>query len=82
MRSRRSAGRMLLAGVMVVGLAACGRAEESPGGTGASGAASQAPEVDTGAASGEISVWAMGTEGENLEVLAGAFMTEDRKSVV
>ncbi len=47
-------------------------AAASPG-----GAASQAPEVDTGAASGEIDVWAMGTEGEELGVLADAFMEEN-----
>ena len=44
------------------------------------GAASQAPEVDTGAASGEIDVWAMGTEGENLGVLADASWPRTRTS--
>ncbi len=63
----------LTLGAMVL-LTACGRADE---GGGASEAASQAPEVDTGGASGEISVWAMGTEGENLDVLAEAFTAEN-----
>ncbi len=74
MRSNRWArAAALTLGVMVL-LAACGRSDE---GGGASDAASQAPEVDTGAASGEISVWAMGTEGENLDVLAEAFTAEN-----
>ena len=74
MRSGRSAGGCLLAATMIVALAACGRGDEDGG---SSAAASQAPEVDTGAASGEIDVWAMGTEGENLQVLADAFMEEN-----
>jgi multiple sugar transport system substrate-binding protein len=61
---------MMLAGLMIAALAACGRSDE---GGGESSAASQAPEVDTGAATGDISVWAMGAEGENLQVLADAF---------
>jgi multiple sugar transport system substrate-binding protein len=69
---RRTAG-VFTALAMTIALAACGRGEEGDGG----GAASQAPEVDTGAASGEIDVWAMGTEGEELGVLAEAFMAEN-----
>jgi multiple sugar transport system substrate-binding protein len=62
---------------MIAALAACGRSDEGGGASdGASAPASQAPSVDTGAASGEISVWAMGAEGENLGVLADAFMEE------
>lgn len=71
MRSGRSGAAVALAMILV--LAACGRSEDSGGG----GTQSQAPEVDTGAASGEISVWAMGTEGENLGVLADAFMADN-----
>ena len=74
MRNRRRVGGILLAGLMIAALAACGRSDE---GDGESAAASQAPEVDTGAATGEISVWAMGAEGDNLEVLAAAFMDEN-----
>lgn len=78
MRSGWRASGMLLAGMLIVTLAACGRAEDDgEGGGGESTPASQAPEVDTGAASGEISVWAMGAEGENLGVLADAFMEEN-----
>jgi len=60
---------------MILALAACGRSDEEGGGE--SAAASQAPEVDTEAASGEISVWAMGAEGENLDVLADAYMADN-----
>jgi multiple sugar transport system substrate-binding protein len=77
MTSRRSAGAVLTALAMTFALAACGRGEEGDGAGSPGGEASQAPEVDTGAASGEISVWAMGTEGENLGVLADAFMEEN-----
>jgi multiple sugar transport system substrate-binding protein len=74
MTSRRSTGVAIAALAMMFTLAACGRDDE---GGGDGGAASQAPEVDTGAASGEIDVWAMGTEGEELGVLADAFMEEN-----
>ncbi|MGH2382473.1 MAG: extracellular solute-binding protein, partial [Candidatus Limnocylindria bacterium] len=76
MTGRRSMGAVVAALAMMVALAACGRGDDGDG-TGASTPASQAPEVDTGAASGEISVWAMGTEGENLGVLADAFMADN-----
>jgi len=74
MRTGRRAGGALLATVMVVALAACGRDDD--GGGGASTAASQAAEIDFSTASGEISVWAMGTEGDNLDVLAADFEAE------
>ena len=75
MTSRRPAGVALAALALTLALAACGRGDEGDGSPGA--AASQAPEVDTGAASGEIDVWAMGTEGEELGVLAESFMEEN-----
>lgn len=74
MMRRNPLGVVSLLLVLVLVLAACGRDDEGDGGNG--GAASQAPEVDTEGASGEISVWAMGNEGENLSVLADAFMDE------
>ena len=77
MTSRRSTGVALAALAMTFMLAACGRGEEGGGDASPGGAASQAPEVDTGAASGEIDVWAMGTEGQELGVLADAFMEEN-----
>jgi len=68
---------VVLAGLMIVALAACGRSDEGGGGSaGESSAATQAPEVDTGAASGEINVWAFGAEGAGLQVVADAFMSE------
>jgi multiple sugar transport system substrate-binding protein len=77
MTSRRSVGVAIAALAMVFTLAACGRGDGGGGGASPGGAASQAPEVDTGAASGEIDVWAMGTEGENLGVLADSFMADN-----
>ena len=74
MRTRQRLGAVLLTLGMVAMLAACGRAEDDDGGDGA--AASQAPEVDTGSASGEIEVWAMGAEGEALGAFAQSFMDE------
>ncbi len=73
MSGRRTGAVVLVLG-MILALAACGRSDEEGGGE--SAAASQAPEVDTEAASGEISVWAMGAEGENLDVLADAYMAD------
>jgi len=75
MTSKRSTGVAIAAFAMMFALAACGRGDEADASDG--GAASQAPEVDTGAASGEIDVWAMGTEGENLGVLAESFMADN-----
>ena len=74
MRTGRRTSGALLAAMMILALAACGRDDE--GGGGASGEASQAAEIDFSTASGEISVWAMGTEGDNLGVLAEDFMAE------
>ncbi len=74
MRNRRRTGAVLLSVALALALAACGRADEGSGA--ASGPASQAAEIDTSSASGEISVWAMGTEGDNLGVLADAFMAD------
>ena len=76
MTSRRSVGVAIAALAMVFTLAACGR-DDGGGAASSGGAASQAPEVDTGAASGEIDVWAMGTEGEELGVLAESFMADN-----
>jgi multiple sugar transport system substrate-binding protein len=56
---------------LVLVLASCGRDEDNGNG----GAASLAPEP-SGEVGGTINVWAMGTEGENLGVLAEDFMAE------
>lgn len=64
--------RRLLAGLAVVALAltACGRGAEDSG-------AKEGEAVSSGKASGDITVWAMGTEGEKLSQLADAFMKEN-----
>jgi len=63
---------VLLAALTAVTLAAsaCGRGDEDTG-------AKEGEAVTQGKASGEITVWAMGTEGEKLSVLADAFMKEN-----
>jgi len=64
--------RRLLAALAVAALAlsACGRGAEDSG-------AKEGEAVSAGKASGEITVWAMGTEGEKLSVLADGFMKEN-----
>ncbi|MGB3445040.1 MAG: sugar ABC transporter substrate-binding protein [Actinophytocola sp.] len=64
--------KLLLAVVTAAALAAsaCGRDSEDAG-------AQQGEEVAAGKASGDISVWAMGTEGEKLSALADDFMKEN-----
>ncbi len=55
---------------------ACGRSEEGESSAASSEVASQAPEIDTSAASGDIDVWAMGAEGEALGAFVESFMDE------
>ena len=55
--------------VGAVGLVGCGRS-----GNGGDAAVPSASAVDQGKASGKVNVWAMGTEGEKLNVLAKDFM--------
>jgi multiple sugar transport system substrate-binding protein len=55
-------------------LAACGDNDGPASGEGEDAAA---PPVSEGPASGELTVWAMGAEGEKLSVLADAFMEEN-----
>jgi multiple sugar transport system substrate-binding protein len=62
---------VVLGCALVLALAGCGRdeggdAQEQPG-----------QQVQQGKASGEITVWAMGTEGEKLSALAEDFMAEN-----
>lgn len=71
MRRGARAGLVLTAALAVV-LAGCGRDSGSGGGGEAGG-----EQVADGKASGEITVWAMGAEGEKLSVLADAFMAEN-----
>ncbi|MCT2583182.1 sugar ABC transporter substrate-binding protein [Actinophytocola gossypii] len=69
---------VLLVALTVVTLvaSACGRGDETGGG------AREGTEVESGKASGEITVWAMGTEGEKLSVLAEDFMEENPDATV
>jgi multiple sugar transport system substrate-binding protein len=66
--------------VLAVVLVGCGR-DEGDGGDGNGGQASQ-PPAPTGEATGTIQVWAMGTEGENLDTLAEQFMEENGEITV
>jgi len=62
----------LAAGALALAAIGCGRNDDGGGG----GEAGEQPEAPEGPAEGSISVWAMGTEGENLGVLAEDFMAE------
>lgn len=64
---------LVVLAVTALAVAACGRGEDDGGG-GAN--VSLAPSVPAEDVSGSITVWAMGTEGENLGVLAEDFMGE------
>jgi multiple sugar transport system substrate-binding protein len=59
-----------LACALVVMLAGCGRGSDDP-------QATQGEQVGEGKATGEITVWAMGTEGEKLSELAADFMADN-----
>jgi multiple sugar transport system substrate-binding protein len=66
---------------LAITVAACGRGDDDEtGDTGDTGDTGEAggtqPEAPEGAAEGSIDVWAMGTEGEELGVLADGFMAE------
>ena len=63
---------VLLAAVTAVALAASACGRDSGGGDG-----EQGKEVAQGKAKGNITVWAMGTEGEKLSALADDFMKEN-----
>jgi multiple sugar transport system substrate-binding protein len=65
------------AAVAMLVLAACGRDDDGTddNGEAAGGEVMPAPEV-TGPVEGEITVWAMGAEGDNLHLLAEDFMAE------
>jgi multiple sugar transport system substrate-binding protein len=61
--------------VAALALSACGRDTDD-------GGAQRGEAVSGGTASGEITVWAMGTEGEKLSTLADAFMAENPEATV
>jgi multiple sugar transport system substrate-binding protein len=75
-RNRVYRARRILAGavVLALALAGCGRDEENGGG--------QLAAEPEGPVEGTIQVWAMGTEGENLGVLAEDFMQENSEVTV
>lgn len=56
--------------IALVALGSCGREEDSTADT-------EAQEVSSGPASGEITVWALGSEGEQLGEIAADFETEN-----
>jgi multiple sugar transport system substrate-binding protein len=58
--------------VLVLVLVACGRGDEPTGAESQIGS-----PIETGPVSGEIDVWAMGTEGAELGVLADAYMADN-----
>jgi multiple sugar transport system substrate-binding protein len=62
-------------------LAACGRDDADDGAEDGDTTPAPAP-AETGPVEGEISVWAMGAEGENLGVLAEDFMAENPEVTV
>ncbi|WP_342372790.1 sugar ABC transporter substrate-binding protein [Propioniciclava soli] len=71
MKTRKRALVGLTVALALFGTAACGRAETTPG--------DQAPaqEVTEGAATGTLTVWAMGVEGEELPGLVEGFKAEN-----
>ena len=66
--ARRGAAMIL---ALTLALAGCGR------GSGGGGGQDAAKPVGEGKAKGDITVWAMGTEGEKLSALADDFMKEN-----
>ena len=73
MSSRTLVGAIAVAALV---LAACGRDDGDEGAESGDTTPAPAP-AETGPVEGEISVWAMGAEGENLGVLAEDFMAEN-----
>lgn len=64
--------------VGMLALAGCGRAEDA----GENGGAAEAATVDDSPATGDIEVWAMGEEGENLGDFADAFVEANPDATV
>lgn len=71
---RRSAGVALVAALALTG---CGRDETSTADRGGT-----AKKVESGKASGDITVWALGAEGEKLEEIAAGFEADNPKAKV
>jgi multiple sugar transport system substrate-binding protein len=65
--------RLAMAATLLLAVAACGRGDDDDDAGGGEGEQPEAPE---GEATGAIQVWAMGTEGENLPVIADDFSKE------
>jgi multiple sugar transport system substrate-binding protein len=75
---RRTTRTVALIAAAALTLAACGRDDDEP--EDGDGAATE--EISEGPAEGTIEVWAMGTEGDNLGVLADAFMADNPDATV
>jgi multiple sugar transport system substrate-binding protein len=71
-RNNRATAVVALGLVTTMSLASCGRSAETPGAP-----ADKAKAISSGKATGTISVWAMGGEGEKLPILAKEFEAEN-----
>lgn len=72
MRVNKKLAAIALAGITLAALSACGRPEVGP-----TTSADPGAEVSAGPATGELTVWAMGAEGENLDQLTKKFESEN-----
>jgi multiple sugar transport system substrate-binding protein len=82
MRHLSRAAVLVVAFVLTFGVAACGSNTGSGAATGSPAAGGSQPAASSGGSpaaglSGELTVWAMGNEGDLLGTLADAFMTEN-----
>lgn len=68
--NKKKLAAMALAGVTLAALTSCGRSDAGPGAEGGGA-------IADGEATGELTVWAMGAEGENLDKLTAKFEEEN-----
>lgn len=72
MKGRKAIAFGAIGVVGMLALAGCGRTDDAPAGDGPSAGA-----IDDAPATGEITIWAMGEEGENLGDFADAFIEDN-----